>query len=351
MRLRLILSLALMVCSLTTSADVAYKRVEYKVNGQSFVGGIYSDRNASGRRPGVLLADEHGAHSPQAKAEANEIARLGYIVMTVDLYGKEVAPHDGAEAAKLAGLNEPSHKAIRERGQAALETLTHQPGVNSKQIAAVGYGVGGAAMIELARTGVDLEGVVDYHGPVTSPLPDDKPSIQPTFLILTGDSDPQTPIKEIDAFADEMKKAKVDVKVLLAKGETHEPNAASAAQWEKRIEAYLADEIPLNSSGASTGAKVPATVPAGVPEKALAVLKFVDEHNEAMDNYEGGRTFGNYEHRLPANDSSGRRVKYREWDVNSLQRGVNRGTERLITGSDGTAWYTNDHYQTFKKVR
>jgi guanyl-specific ribonuclease Sa len=70
-----------------------------------------------------------------------------------------------------------------------------------------------------------------------------------------------------------------------------------------------------------------------------------------MDGYEGGRTFGNYEHRLPANDKSGKRVKYREWDVNPHRAGVNRGVERLITGSDDTAWYTDDHYETFKQLR
>ena len=94
-----------------------------------------------------------------------------------------------------------------------------------------------------------------------------------------------------------------------------------------------------------------AALPAGVPEKVLDVLKYVEEHNEAMENYEGGRTFGNFEHRLPPNDKSGRRVKYREWDVNPLRSGVNRGVERLITGSDGSGYYTNDHYETFKKLR
>ena len=50
-------------------------------------------------------------------------------------------------------------------------------------------------------------------------------------------------------------------------------------------------------------------------------------------------------------DENGRRIKYREWDVNPLRPGVNRGAERLVTGSDGTAYYTDDHYATFKKIR
>ena len=77
----------------------------------------------------------------------------------------------------------------------------------------------------------------------------------------------------------------------------------------------------------------------------------VGDYPDAMDNYEGGRTFGNFERRLPQTDDMGRRLKYREWDVNPLRPGVNRGPERLVTGSDGTAYYTDDHYSTFKKIR
>jgi ribonuclease T1 len=92
-------------------------------------------------------------------------------------------------------------------------------------------------------------------------------------------------------------------------------------------------------------------LPEGVPEKVGKVLEYVDEHNKAMEGYEGGRNFGNFEKRLPQRDDKGRQIRYREWDVNPLKRGVNRGAQRLITGSNDTAYYTDDHYKTFKKIR
>jgi ribonuclease len=97
--------------------------------------------------------------------------------------------------------------------------------------------------------------------------------------------------------------------------------------------------------------KPPIKLPDGVPAKVGKVLEYVDEHNKAMDGYEGGRNFGNFEKLLPQRDEKGRAIKYREWDVNPLRRGVNRGAQRLITGSDGSAYYTDDHYKTFKKIR
>jgi ribonuclease T1 len=97
--------------------------------------------------------------------------------------------------------------------------------------------------------------------------------------------------------------------------------------------------------------KKPLTLPEGVPEKVGKVLEYVDEHNNAMEGYEGGRNFGNFEKLLPQKDEKGRQIRYREWDVNPLKRGVNRGAQRLITGANGTAYYTDDHYKTFKKLR
>lgn len=88
-----------------------------------------------------------------------------------------------------------------------------------------------------------------------------------------------------------------------------------------------------------------------VPAKVLTTLRYVDEHHRAPDGYEGGRAFHNAEHHLPARDSGGQPIAYHEWDVNPRHEGENRGAERLITGSDGSAYYTADHYRTFRKVR
>jgi len=96
-------------------------------------------------------------------------------------------------------------------------------------------------------------------------------------------------------------------------------------------------------------------LPAGVPAKVGAVLSHIDKTHKAPAGYEGGRTFHNSgqggEQRLPQKDKEGDVVSYHEWDVNPHVKDVNRGAERLVTGSDGSAYYTRDHYKTFTKVR
>ena len=110
---------------------------------------------------------------------------------------------------------------------------------------------------------------------------------------------------------------------------------------EKNSNYASENRVDANKSDTHTG---------NVPEKALRVLKYVRENGVVISGYVGGRRFGNFENLLPKNDASGRRINYQEWDVNPKTRGKNRGSERLITGSDGKAYFTNDHYGSFLLV-
>lgn len=90
---------------------------------------------------------------------------------------------------------------------------------------------------------------------------------------------------------------------------------------------------------------------AGIPQKVYEVLKYIRANHKAMNRYVGGRVFTNRENVVPQMDSKGNPITYQEWDVNPKIQGQNRGTERILTGSDGRAWYTDDHYQSFKEIR
>jgi ribonuclease T1 len=84
-----------------------------------------------------------------------------------------------------------------------------------------------------------------------------------------------------------------------------------------------------------------------IPAYAKQTLAYIQEHHEAPPGYEGGRRFGNHDRALPSNDLHGQRIEYQEWDVRPHVPRRNRGPERIVTGSDGSAWYTPDHYRTF----
>ncbi len=87
-----------------------------------------------------------------------------------------------------------------------------------------------------------------------------------------------------------------------------------------------------------------------LPSKVLEITKYIKENGRSKRGYIGGRKFKNLEKLLPKKDTNGNLIFYREWDVNPIIKGKNRGKERLVTGSDGKVYYTNNHYKSFHKV-
>ena len=84
-----------------------------------------------------------------------------------------------------------------------------------------------------------------------------------------------------------------------------------------------------------------------IPQTVYQIHKYILQFNSAPPGHVGGRIFQNREKQLPQTDQTGVKIMYREWDVKAKKKGVNRGAERLVTGSDGSAYYTRDHYKTF----
>ncbi|MBL0312344.1 MAG: hypothetical protein IPP78_06420 [Holophagaceae bacterium] len=94
--------------------------------------------------------------------------------------------------------------------------------------------------------------------------------------------------------------------------------------------------------------------PSAIPAYAWDTLDYVRSHHAAPPGFQGGRYFGNYgsngETKLPM-EARGQRISYQEWDVRRKRDGRSRGAERIVTGSDGRAWYTADHYCTFTEMK
>lgn len=114
---------------------------------------------------------------------------------------------------------------------------------------------------------------------------------------------------------------------------------------------------PLLSVPASTSPAADDTVvcdPAGpIPDHVWDTLELIDAGDWPPDDApgtQGGRRFGNYEGELPAVGDDGQPAAYREWDVNPKKPGRSRDAERIVTGADGSAWYTADHYESFTRM-
>jgi guanyl-specific ribonuclease Sa len=129
---------------------------------------------------------------------------------------------------------------------------------------------------------------------------------------------------------------------------------AAAARSETTVTSTSA--VPKPAPGQTTASDAPVVSKvAGVPDRAYVTLAEIDAgrwpDSANAPGTKGGVPFGNREGRLPAADSAGKRIEYQEWDVNPKKPGQSRDAERIVTGSDGSAWYTGDHYDTFTRMR
>ncbi len=110
---------------------------------------------------------------------------------------------------------------IRERANSSLDLLKKNEHVDPEKIAAIGYCFGGTAVLELARSGADLAGVVSFHGSLGTAHPEDAKNIKGKVLICHGDDDTFESPEEIAGFQQEMRDGKVDWQMNIYSGTLH----------------------------------------------------------------------------------------------------------------------------------
>jgi dienelactone hydrolase len=206
----LVLALALVAGAGTAHAKVRGQLVEYKDGDTVLEGYLATDDAAHGKRPGILVVHAWMGLDDNAKKRADMLAQLGYVAFAADIYGKGVRPKDKAEAGKLAGQYKTDRALLRRRVNAGLAQLDKTPGVDPTKTAAIGYCFGGTTVLELARSGAAVSGVVAFHGGLDSPTPADGKNIKAKVLVLHGAADPFSKPADIDAMKKELTDGKVD---------------------------------------------------------------------------------------------------------------------------------------------
>jgi dienelactone hydrolase len=202
-------------------AEVKTEVVEYRHGDVVLEGYLAYDDAFQGKRPGVLVVHEWMGHNPYVRKRAEQLARLGYVAFALDMYGKGVLAKDAKEAAALAGIYMGDRKRMRARAAAGLDVLRSRPEADPARLAAIGYCFGGTTVLELARSGADLVSVVSFHGGLDTPTPEDARNIKGRVLALHGGDDPFAPIKQVEAFQEEMRKGGVDWQFVSYGGVVH----------------------------------------------------------------------------------------------------------------------------------
>ncbi|MGE5299749.1 MAG: dienelactone hydrolase family protein [Acidobacteriota bacterium] len=236
MKVLLFLTLFAFAFAFAAEAKVRTETVEYRDGDTVLEGYLAYDDGMKGKRPGVVVVHEWWGLNDYAMGRAEELASLGYVAFAIDMYGKGVRAKTAEEAGKLAGIYRADRKLMRRRADAGLEVLRKSPLTDTKNIAAIGYCFGGGVVLEMARAGTDITGVVSFHGDLSNPNPADAKNIRASVLVLHGADDPFVKQEQVDAFWDEMKKTSADWQVNIYSGAVHSfTNPASGNDPSKGI--------------------------------------------------------------------------------------------------------------------
>lgn len=215
------LLLSLMAAA-SASAALVEKTVEYQDDGVTLEGFQVYDDAISGQRPAVLVIHQWTGLGDYEKDRSRQLAQLGYNVFAADIYGKGVRPVPPA-AGEEAGKYKGNRELYRARLKAGLEELKKDEHTDPLKIAAIGYCFGGTGVLELARSGANIAGVVSFHGGLDAAdgMAATKGNVKPKVLVCHGAVDPFVPTEQVIAFGKEMDEAGADWQFVAYGGAVH----------------------------------------------------------------------------------------------------------------------------------
>jgi dienelactone hydrolase len=209
-----------------------------------------------GKRPVVLVCHAWAGQSDNERRKAEQLAELGYVGVALDVYGKGVLGNGAQECTALMTPFKRDRARLSSRLMAGVAMARELPGVDSARVAAIGFCFGGLCVLDLARSGEALRGVVAFHGLLDpSGLP--ARPIQAKVLVLHGHDDPMVPPAAVQALEAELTEAGADWQVHVYGGTMHaftnpqanNPgfgtvyNAAAATRSWASMQAFLAEAL------------------------------------------------------------------------------------------------------------
>ncbi|NHN79134.1 dienelactone hydrolase family protein [Azotobacter chroococcum] len=225
--------LLLLAFSTASLAEIQTRELTYQsTDGTPLVGYYAYDDAIEGPRPGVVVVHEWWGLNDYAKRRARDLAGLGYSALAIDMYGQGKHTTHPADAQSFMQAATANAENAKGRFLAGLELLKAQPQTDGRKIAAIGYCFGGRVVLDMARQGVPLAGVVSFHGSLATTTPATPGSVKARVLVAHGEADSFVSDQDIANFKHEMEQAGADYRFNRYPGARHSftnPNAAAHA--------------------------------------------------------------------------------------------------------------------------
>jgi len=215
--MRSLLVLLLLLSTATLGTAATGKKVVYSVNGANYEGYLASPAAAA---PLVLLIHDWDGLTDYEIKRAEMLAQLGYNAFAVDLFGAGIRPTAMADRQRLTGELYQNREKMRVLLDAGLNAA-RENGITSGKVVAAGYCFGGAAVLEMARSGADLLGFVTFHGGLATPEGQNFSKTRGQILVFHGTADESVSMQDFARLAQELEKSHIPHEMITYSGAPH----------------------------------------------------------------------------------------------------------------------------------
>lgn len=219
--LRRLVAILMLLSSGAALAAVKGEEVTYKSGDVTMKGYIAYDDAIKGKRPGILVVHEWWGHNNYARMRARMLAEMGYTALAVDMYGSGKTADHPDNAKQFMNEVAGNMPLMKQRFKAAEKVLKKHKTVDGGRLGAIGYCFGGAVVLNMARQGEKLAGVVSFHGSLGTSEPARPGKVKAQVLVLNGADDPFIPADQVSAFKKEMDDARAKYRFVNYPGAKH----------------------------------------------------------------------------------------------------------------------------------
>jgi len=184
--------------------SIRTRTIDYQDGDTELQGYLAWDDASDGKRPGVMVSHAWRGRTDFENVKAEELAKLGYVGFALDLYGKGVQGDSVEENSALMQPFLDDREMLQKRLQGSLDVLGSQNEVDASRLGAIGFCFGGLCVLDLARVGADLNGVVSFHGLFGSPGNTAENKIKARILVLHGWDDPMATPDQVVTLGEEL---------------------------------------------------------------------------------------------------------------------------------------------------
>ena len=216
----------------TKQPGIKEENVEYTADNATMNGFIAFDSGSTEKRPVVLVVHEWWGLNDYPRMRAKQLAEIGYLAMAVDMFGNGKTVDNPTDAQNMVTPFYQDPQMALNRLNAALAKVKTLPQADTTQIAAIGYCFGGGVLLNSARLGANLNGVVSFHGSLIG-TPANKDLLKSKILVCHGGSDPFVPEKDVAIFKKSMDSINADYTFKIYPDATHaftNPDATAIGQ-------------------------------------------------------------------------------------------------------------------------